>query len=54
MRKIDTANRVSNFSSGGRIEVVIVVMVGVEGNEEVRDVLYALLDGVFYSLTIHL
>jgi len=33
MRKIDTENGVSNFSSGGRIEVLIVVMVGVEGNE---------------------
>jgi len=54
MRKIDTANGVSNFLSGGRIEVVIVVMVGVEGSEGVQDILYALLDGVFYSLTIHL
>jgi len=33
MRKIDTANRVSNFLSGGRVEVVIVVMV--EGSEGV-------------------
>jgi len=32
--------------------VVIVVMVG--GREGVRDILYALLDGVFYSLTNHL
>jgi len=39
MRKIDTANRVSIFLSGGRIEVVIVVMIGVEGNEGVRDIL---------------
>jgi len=54
MRKIDTANGVSNFSSGGRIEVVVVVMVGLMGNEGVRDMLYALLDGVFYSLTNHL
>jgi len=52
MRKIDTANGVSNLSSGGRVRVVVVVMV--EGNGGVRDILYALLDGVFYSLTIHL
>jgi len=52
MRKIDTENGVSNFSSGGRVRVVIVVMV--VGNEGVRDRLYALLDGVFYSLTNHL
>jgi len=54
MRKIDTANGVSNFSSGGRVGVVIVVMVEVVGNEGVRDILYTLLDGVFYSLTNHL
>jgi len=54
MRKIDTANGVSNFLSGGRIEVVVVIMVGIEGNEGVRDILYTLLDGVFYSLTNHL
>jgi len=54
IRKIDTANGVSNFSSGGRVGVVIVVMVEVKGNRGVRDILYALLDGVFYSLTIHL
>jgi len=35
MRKNDTANGVSNFSSGGRVEVVVVVMVGIEGNEGV-------------------
>jgi len=52
MRKNDTANGVSNFLSGGRIMVVVVVMV--RGNEGVRDMLYTLLDGVFYSLTIHL
>jgi len=33
MRKIDTENGVSNFSSGGRVGVVVVVMVEVEGNE---------------------
>jgi len=54
MRKIDTANGVSNFLSGGRVGIVIVVMVRVEGSEGVRDRLYALLDGVFYSLTNHL
>jgi len=52
MRKIDTANGVSNFSSGGRVRVVIVVVVG--GNEGVRDILYAFLDRLFYSLTNHL
>jgi len=54
MRKIDTANGVSNFSSGGRVGIVVVVMVEVGGNEGVQDILYALLDGVFYSLTNHL
>ena len=52
MRKIDTGNGVSNFSSRGRVGVVVVVMVMDNGG--VRDVLYALLDRVFYSLTNHL
>jgi len=54
MRKIDTENGVSNFSSRGRVGVVVVIMVVVGGNEGIQDRLYALLDGVFYSLTIHL
>ena len=43
LRKSDTKRVVSNFSSGGRVVVVVVVM----GNEGVQDILYTLLDGGF-------